>query len=188
MQDMSHKEVTTIRKATGELKGGFLLYGIPFGILYSLIYNHIVNKIVGDSYIAMIIITIILQGIIVFFIWQSSTATTFKKRALYREDVSIVMRNLTIFTIIISVVSAITNFNEVNSKFDRLEKSYDSLSYMFKSYDDDQLKQYQEKKQKIVDEAKSRLYGYLAVLDVGLFVVYLGVLPFEKKFLLKHVV
>ena len=177
MQDMSHKEVTTIRKATGELIGGFLLYGIPFGILYSLIYNHIVNKIVGDSYIAMIIITII-----VFFIWQSSTATTFKKRALYREDVSIVMRNLTIFTIIISVVSAITNFNEVNSKFDRLEKSYDSLSYMFKSYDDDQLKQYQEKKQKIVDEAKSRLYGYLAVLDVGLFVVYLGVLPFEKKY------
>ena len=55
-------------------------------------------------------------------------------------------------------------------------------------YDDDEIAQYDAEKEKIISETKSRLYTYLAVLEIGLLAVYLGVVPLQKKAILKYAV
>ena len=187
---MGEKELSTTRKITGELIGGFLLYGIPFGLLYSFIYSIIAGK--SESLIFRAIVAIILQGIIAYNVWKCSTKSTFKKRTMYTYEVPTVMKNLTIFTIIICLITAIYNFGQVNSTFDKMVEYNSELRvselYMSYLYDDDEMAEYKAQKEKIIAEAKSKLYGYLAVLEIGLLAVYLGILPLEKKNILEYTI
>lgn len=41
---MENKQIATVRKITGELIGGFILYGIVFGILYDIFLFLTVKK------------------------------------------------------------------------------------------------------------------------------------------------
>lgn len=73
------KQVSTVRKITGELIGGFILYGLIFGLLYSLVYSSITDLIPENMFILTSSISIILQGITAFCIWRCSIVSTFKK-------------------------------------------------------------------------------------------------------------
>ena len=53
-------------------------------------------------------------------------------------------------------------------------------------YNDEQIAQYEAEKEKIINEAKTKLYTYLAVLEIGLIAVYLCVVPLQKKAILKY--
>ena len=75
---MENKEVVTSKKITQQLIIGWFLWGIIFGLFYTIISPFIIHLV--KSRVLQIIITIILQGILVFLVWQSSTASTFKKR------------------------------------------------------------------------------------------------------------
>lgn len=189
---MENKQVATVRTITGELIGGFILYGIAFSILYSVIYSVISNRVSSYSLILNAIIAIVLQGITVFCIWRCSIATTFRKRLIYTNDVPNVMRNLMIFTVILCLISAIMNFSEVNEKVEKTINSNASVilseSYMKYLYDDDKITQYRAEKEKIISETKTKLYTYLAVLEFGLLAVYLGVIPLQKKIILKYAI
>ena len=192
VNDLENKQIATVRTITGELIGGFLLYGIVFSILYNFIYSAITNKIAEDALILIAVIAIILQGITVFCIWRCSIATTFRKRLIGRADVKKVMRNLMIFTVIVCIVSAIMNFVEVNKSVDEAIDSNANItmaeSYMRYIYDDDEIAQYEAQKEQVINETKTKLYMYLAVLEIGLLVVYLGVIPLQKKAILKYAV
>lgn len=187
---MENKEVATVRKITGELIGGFLLYGIAFGILYNIVYAAISNRISSDSLILTAIIAIILQGIAVFCVWRCSIATTFRKRVINRNDVKTVMRNLIIFTVIICFITTLMNFLEVNEKVDKTIQSDLMLSEFFMKYeyDFDEIAKYQGEIEKAISEVKTKLYTYLGVLEIGLLAVYLGVVLLQKKAILKHAV
>ncbi len=190
MNDLENKQVATVRTITGELIGGFLLYGIVFGILYSIVYSAISNRISSDSLIPTAIIAIILQGITVFCVWRCSIATTFRKRLINTNDVQNVMKNLMIFTVILCLISAIINFSKVNEKVEKTMNSNAMLSEYYTKYlyDDEEIAQYQVEKEKVISETKTKLYTYLAVLEVGLLAVYLGIVPLQKKAILKYAV
>lgn len=189
---MENKQVATIRTITGELIGGFILYGIVFAILYSIVYSVISSKISSDYLIFTAIIAIILQGITVFCVWRCSIATTFRKRLIDTNDVQNVIKNLMIFTVILCLISSIVNFSEVNEKIEETINSDESVIllefYMKYLYDDEEIAQYQAEKEKVVNETKTKLYTYLAVLEIGLLAVYLGVVPLQKKAILKYAV
>lgn len=189
---MENKQVATVRTITGELIGGFILYGIVFTILYNFIYSSITNHISEDSFILTAFIAIILQGIAVFCIWRCSIATTFRKRLIETDDVKTVMKNLIIFTVIICFSTSLINFVHVKESVEDAVNSDTSLklseSYMQYLYDDDEIAQYEAEKEKIISETKSKLYTYLTVLEIGLLVVYLGALPLQKKAILKYAV
>lgn len=187
---LENKQVATVRTITGELIGGFILYGIVFGILYSFIYSAITNRISEDSLILTAIIAIILQGITVFCVWRCSIATTFRKRLIETDDVKTVMKNLMIFTVIICFLTALINFAQVNETVENEINSSLMVSEMYMQYlyDDDEIAQYEAEKEKIISETKSKLYTYLAVLEIGLLAVYLGVVPLQKKAILKYAV
>ena len=189
---LENKQVATVRTITGELIGGFILYGIVFGILYSFVYSAITNRISEDSLILTAMIAIILQGITVFCIWRCSIATTFRKRLIETNDVKTVMKNLVIFTIILCVITAMMNFAQVNETVEKTINSdagvIMSENYMKYLYDDEEIAQYEAEKEKVINEVKGKVYTYLAVLEIGLLIVYLGVVPLQKKAILKYAV
>lgn len=184
--------MANVRTITGELIGGFILYGIVFGILYSVIYSAISKIFSTDSLIPTAIISILLQGITAFCTWRCTIATTFRKRLIDRNDVQTVMKNLMIFTVILCFISGFMNYSNVNEKLDEVINSNASLmlseSYMKYLYDADEIAQYQAEKEKVISETKTKLYTYLAVLEIGLLAVYLGVVPLQKKIILKYAV
>ena len=192
VNDLENKQIATVRTITGELIGGFILYGIVFGILYSFIYSAITNRISEDSLILTAMIAIVFQGITVFCVWRCSIATTFRKRLIETNDVKIVMKNLMIFTVIICFLTALMNFAQVNETVEDVINSNANVmmaeSYMKYVYDDEEIAQYEAEKERIIDETKTKLYMYLAVLEIGLLVVYLGVVPLQKKAILKYAV
>ena len=189
---MENKQVATVRTITGELIGGFILYGIVFSMLYSFIYSAITNRISEDSFILSAIIAIILQGITVFCVWRCSIATTFRKRLVETNDVKSVMKNLIIFTVIICFLTALMNFARVNKTIEYAINSDANLSlsetYMQYLYDDEEFAKYEAEKEKIISDTKTKLYTYLVVLEIGLLIVYLGVVPLQKKAILKYTV
>ena len=192
MNRLENKQVATVRTITGELIGGFILYGIVFGILYSFISSTIINKISENSLILAAIIVIILQGIIVFCIWRCSIASTFRKKLIEKNDIKIVIKNLMIFTVIICILTALMNYAQVSEIVEDTINSDTGLmmseTYMQYLYDDDEIAQYEAEKQKIISETKTKLYTYLAVLEIGLLAVYLGVVPLQKSAILKYAV
>lgn len=192
MNRLENKQVATVRTITGELIGGFILYGIVFGILYSFISSAIINKISENSLILAAIIVIILQGITVFCIWRCSIASTFRKKLIEKNDIKIVIKNLMIFTVIICILTVLMNYAQVSEIVEDTINSDTGLmmseTYMQYLYDDDEIAQYKAEKQKIISETKTKLYTYLAVLEIGLLAVYLGVVPLQKSAILKYAV
>lgn len=185
---MENKQVATVRTITGELIGGFILYGIVFGILYSFIFSAITIRIPKNSLILPAIIAIILQGITVFCVWRCSIATTFRKRLIKTDDVKTVMKNLIIFTVIICFLTALINFVQINKTIEDEINSSLMVPEMYIGYlyDDDKIAQYEAEKEKKISEIKSKLYTYLAVFNIGLLAVYIGVVPLQKKSILKY--
>lgn len=192
MEEMEGKTIATTRKITGELLGGFFLYGILWGIVYYFVYNFIVKRILGNSPIFVIIVGLILQAGTVYMIWRNSTSSTFKKRTMYSHQVPTVMRSLIIFTLIICILNTIFNFLDLNKQFEKTINSNYKLQiaemYMNILYNDEQMVQYQIEKQKAIDEVKKQVYIYFAILEVGILVIYIGILPLEKKNILKYTI
>lgn len=184
---MENKEVATVRKITGELIGGFILYSIPFMILYTFIFS-VISSLIPSSLILLGIISIFLQGLIVFFIWKCSILTTFRKRAINKDDVPTVMKNLFIFTFILCIIGIVTfsfdSTKKINKNIDKISKST-SLFTNNKS-NNVQISQYKLEKEKRINEIKTKQYIYLAILEIGLFIVYIGVVPLQKKSILKY--
>lgn len=186
---MENKELVTSKKITQSLIGWWLVWGIPLGIIYSVIYNLITNAV--KSLILSAIIAIVLQGIATFLQWKFSTSSTFNKKTMSYNDVSKVMKNLIIFTIIVCIINGVYRFSQVNSTIDETVNSNLQLQYtesmMSHLYNDEQMAEYNQQKEKAIEEVKSQLYIYLAIIEIGLTVVYLAVLPLEKKEILKYV-
>lgn len=186
---MENKEIVTSGKITQSLIGNWLLWGLVLGILYSFIYNLITSSI--ESMVVLALVTIVLQGITAILVWNCSTSSSFKKKTISYNDVPKVMKNLVIFTIVICAVTAIYNISNVHSTIDKaIESNYQlkfsesMLSYL---YDDEEMAEYQVEKEKAIKELKGKMYTYLIILEIGLTAVYLGVLPLEKKYILKYV-
>lgn len=188
-ENVEDKEVVTSGKMTQTLIGNWLLWGIVFGLLYNIIFSLITSKM--ESMVLIAIIAIIFQGIIAVIVWKLSTSSSFKKKTIVYDDVLKVMKNLIIFTIVICIFNGIYNVSTVNSSIDKTLQSDYKLKYkeslMSSFYDETQMKEYQSQKEEMIKETKSKLYTYLVILEIGLTVVYLAVLPLEKKEILKYV-
>ena len=48
-------------------------------------------------------------------------------------------------------------------------------------YDDDDMAVYQAEKEKAIQEVKNKLYQYLAIVEVGIIVIYGSAIFLEKK-------
>ncbi|MBR3152432.1 MAG: hypothetical protein IKF52_02325 [Clostridia bacterium] len=185
---MDNSSMSSSSKITQSLIGYWLLWGLLFGLLYSFVYIILISPI--ESVVSQAILVIIMQGIMVLFIWKMSTKSALQKYTISYSDVPIVMRNLVIFTVVICVFNGMYNLSQVNSSIDKIVDSDYKLKYNEKRlsyiYDDDEMEEYNNQKEKAIKKAKSQATTYLLIVEIGLTAVYLGVLRFEKQELLKY--
>lgn len=174
------RKIVTVGKMSTELIVGFFVYGIVYGIIYYLLINFLAVLRI-ESLIVTAIISIILQGIFAFLTWKWNISATLKKRTITKDKVPAIMRDLYIFTIILCVVTAIFNFRKVDMNLDYEINTELKLEGIYRNSSD-----YQEQKELVTKEVKKGLYTYLAVLEVGLFVVYIGVILLQKKRILEN--
>lgn len=186
---MEEKECATSKKITQELIGGWLLWGMLFGIIYSVLFNVLSNVI--DNVIFKQIVVILLQGIITYIIWKFSTKSTFKNRTMDYNDVPKVMKNLLIFTIILCFINGIYQLAQANSTIDSAVNSNFSIRYIEKAmkniYNEEQIAEYNKQKEEKINQIKKEVHKYLIIDEIGLTLVYIAVLPLEKKEILKYV-
>ena len=186
---MENKEIVSSGKISQQLMCYWLLWGLLVGLIYTFIFSLI--NVAIESIIIEAILAVILQGIIAIIVWKLSTSSSFKKKTISYNDVPIVMRNLIIFTIVICIITGIYHFLSVDSSMDEFINSNYELKYnermMSYLYTDEEMDKYNKEKEKIIEETKSKVYTYLVIIEIGLTAVYLGVLPLEKREILKYV-
>ncbi|HCC04101.1 MAG TPA: hypothetical protein DEP51_04520 [Clostridiales bacterium] len=186
---MENKKIVSSGKMSQLLIGYWLLWGLLCGFIYSIMFSLITDSM--ESLVLKAIIAVIAQGITAIILWKLSTSTSFKKRTILNNDVPTVMRNLVIFTIVICIISAIYNIVAVNSSIDKAINSDYRISINERMisafYNEKQMDEYNRNKEKAISDAKEKANMYLIILEIGLTVVYLAVLPLEKKELLKYV-
>ncbi len=187
---MESRPVSTVGRITGGLMVFFLIYGIVFGKLNDIIYSAI-TLIIPNKPLILIIVNIILQGISVFLLWQCCIKSVFKKIFIKTDDVKILMRNLIVILGILSFMIAIFNFAKINKLFSEKISSNPTLRIAEKYKDflyEDATASYEEMKDKMISEAKTKLYIYFAVLEMGSLIVCLGATLLQKKTILKYAV
>lgn len=185
---MENKEIVSSGKMSQHLIGNWLLWGLVLGIIYSFIFPSIIYSI--ESIVLQAIIVVIAQGMIAVIAWKLSTSSSFEKKTIYFYEVQNVMKNLSIATILFCILTGIYNISSVNSSIDQIVNSNYQLQFtesmMSSIYSDEKMVQYNKEKEAAIADAKIKANTYLVILEVGLTVVYLAVLPLEKKEILKY--
>ena len=104
---MENREVANSSKMSSELIAGFFLFGILTTIVYCIIIN-IFKNILANSLPILTAIVIFLQAITYYFTWKFSISYTMKKKTMETSNLSRVMRNIIIFTVIFLIISSIS--------------------------------------------------------------------------------
>jgi len=175
-------EIIKSKKATQELIGGALLWGFIFGLLFGAISSFIGGLI--ESLIISAVIAVILNAVYVFFVWKFSAKSTFKTRRLERDDLSKVIKNLVIFTIIICILSSIYSVVEMNNKINKVvETSLYTQNRLVGILGTDSMKEnYEKQKQELISSTRNEVMKYVVIVIVGSTIVRLLVLiPIKKE-------
>lgn len=183
------KEIGTVRKITGELIGGFIVYGLVAAIIYSLVFSTIIEKIFGNSLVGIGISAVVLNGVLAYFVWKISASTTFSKRSIAAGDIPQVMKNMLIFTVIVCLISACSQFMTFKQNVKKIEDNYMRVSNILSSSqfkDTEYAKQFNATQKAELKKAERPFYIYLGIMEVGITAVYIGILPLLKKEIIKY--
>lgn len=188
-----NKKIVTSGKMTSSLIISWIVDGLLLGFLYSFIIVSIGQTI--KSTVVLSLISVILQGIIAILVWKIATSSAFKKKTISFQDVSKVMKNLIIFTIIIILINLGTGISDANTAIDEALESdvnlklYEDTLNKYSQFIDDEsiIQEYEQKRDNRIKEIKTEVYTYAIIYNAGLLIVHLLVLPLEKKFILKYV-
>lgn len=185
---MGDKEIIASKKMIQTLIGYWLLVGIVLGIIYKVLFYVIYNSV--ESYVILGICAIILNAIIVFLTWKLSTYCSFKKKTISSDDIPKLMKNVIIFTIIICLFNCIYDYvsisedlNEVNEKLE----TYDEYISEYGDYLTEEFLAIYESQREETETMVNQLYTYTVIVEIGYIIIYLGVLPLEKREILKYV-
>lgn len=197
---MNDKEIVSESKITSDIISKFLI----LGIIGLIIYGRFIKVLDGiDSLFILAIITILLQGLLVYFIWKFSILLSFKKKTIYTIYVPTVMSKLKMFTVALWIMSLLSNFSQVNTKIEEIKNSYIySYQYYMSKIEESvysnngildfkNLKtkeEYDKEYNKEIDKQSSKLYNYMVLLQIGLLIVYFIALTMQKKNILKYTI
>lgn len=184
-----NESIPTSREITKSLIGNWLIWYVILNILYFIIANYLLFQI--ESSLIQIIISIISQALIVFCAWTMSTRFTFKNKHIASEDVRVVMRNLVIFSIVICVMNGVYQFVQAEITFNNSIDSNYALKIKEKQmeqiYSAQEMSEYNRQKSEVIAEAKNQMYVNLAIVELVSVCVFLGIIPIEKRMIMKYV-
>ena len=194
-EKMEEKEVANVRKITGELIGGIILFGILFSILTSFLCSRIFNILGQKAWTMVLILDIIIVDISIFCVYKCSTVVTFKKRSIYYTDVSAVIKNILVYTIVICTLSILSTCMNTINEISNIEKEVNSdIKIKFQEkmiqsiYSDAEITKYQREKQEMIEELKTQIISISIISEIATIAIYFGIIPIEKKWILKHAI
>lgn len=185
-EELKDKKILTANQMTGELLLRIALYGVIFYVIYKLAYGLCVvfyedNK----NLVPLGFIGLAFQALIVFATFKLANRQAFKKGTINKSDVGKVLKNVSFVIIVILLIQILGTFTSASSTVDEAVQNDFELKYreylMTYTYDDDDMAIYQAKKEKAIQEVKKQLYQYLAVVEVGMIVIYGSAIFLEKK-------
>lgn len=185
-EELNGKKILTANQMTGELLLGIVLYGVIFYVIYRIAYGLSVHFLEDDkNFILLGFIVLILQALMVFATFKLANRQAFKKGTIYKSDVGNVLKNVSFVIIVILLIQVLGTFANVSSTVDEAVQDDFGLKYrehlMSIIYNDDDMAVYQTEKEKAIQEVKNKLYQYLAIVEVGIIVIYGSAIFLEKK-------
>lgn len=187
-EELNGKKILTANQMTGELLLGIVLYGVIFYVIYRIAYGLSVHFLEDDkNFILLGFIVLILQALMVFATFKLANRQAFKKGTIYKSDVGNVLKNVSFVIIVILLIQVLGTFANVSSTVDEAVQDDFGLKYrehlmsIIYDDDDDDMAVYQAEKEKAIQEVKNKLYQYLAIVEVGIIVIYGSAIFLEKK-------
>lgn len=185
-EELNRKKIYTANQMTGELLLGIVLYGVISYIVYRIAYGLTVDFLEDNkNFILLGFIILALQALMVFVTFKLANRKAFKKGTIYKTDVGKVIKNISFIVIVILLIQVLGTFENVSSTVDKVVENDFRLKYrehlMSIIYDDDDMAIYQVEKEKAIQEVKNKLYQYLAIVEVGIVVIYGTAIVLEKK-------
>lgn len=182
------KNILSVNQMVGELLLNLVIFGVIFfiayRIIYALIYKNFTNS---EQFITLAVIIIGMQALMVFATFLFGNKKAFKKGTIYKDDVQKVMKNISFVIIIILLIFGLSMFASVESTIDEAVENDFGIKYreslLKYIYDDNEMNTYYIEKEKAIEEAKNKVYQYLAVVETGICIVYISAIFLEKKYI-----
>lgn len=185
-QELNEKKIYTANQMTGELLLGIVLYGLISYLAYRIFYRLLVYLLGNDkNFILLGVAVLILQILMVFVTFKLANRKAFKKGTIHKSDVGNVIKNISFVIIVVLLVQVIETFANVSSVVDEAVKNNFALKYqesiLSSIYDNDKMTVYNTEKEKAIQNLKNNLYQYLAIVEVGIIVIYGTTILLEKR-------
>lgn len=185
-EELNEKKIYTANQMTGELLLGIVLYGVISYVVYIIAYGLTVHFLEDNkNFILLGFIVLALQALMVFVTFKLANRQAFKKGTIYKTEVGNVLKNISFVVIVILLIQVLGTFANVSSTVDEAVEDDLGLKYrehlMSIIYDDDDMAVYQAEKEKAIQEAKNKLYQYLAIVEIGIIVIYGTAIVLERK-------
>ena len=183
-EKMEEIEIIPASKITRRIIENWLLWGVIIQLCYGVILNIIIKNV--NANVLKIILSIVLQIIAVCIIWKISNAKAFKGKSIYRRDIPEIMKNLTIFTIVICIISIIFVFSIVNEAINEISyEMKERYKGLINIYGEDV---YNQQMELLIEPVKKQINSYIVIIQIASSIIYLVMLVFEKKELLNYTV
>ena len=185
-EELNEKKIYTANQMTGELLLGIVLYGVISYVVYRIAYGLTVHFLEDNkNFILLGFSVLALQALMVFVTFKLANRQAFKKGTIYKTEVGNVLKNISFVVIVILLIQVLGTFANVSSTVDEAVEDDLGLKYrehlMSIIYDDDDMAVYQAEKEKAIQEAKNKLYQYLAIVEIGIIVIYGTAIVLERK-------
>ena len=185
-EELNEKKIYTANQMTGELLLGIVLYGVISYVVCRIAYGLTVHFFEDNkNFILLGFIVLALQALMVFVTFKLANRQAFKKGTIYKTEVGNVLKNISFVVIVILLIQVLGTFANVSSTVDEVVEDDLGLKYrehlMSIIYDDDDMAVYQAEKEKAIQEVKNKLYQYLAIVEIGIIVIYGTAIVLERK-------
>ena len=190
---MEKKEIPskTVAKA---IINGYIAYGI-LSIFISLVIVSIINYIlksfsvstIRGLYITLPLMAVIILYCIIHLICILSTYDVFKKCKTNPNNYKNIFKYLNIFFIICIILSIILFLGLLYLNLEYQTKSIQLAELKYKEvFSDEHINLLKNEMTEIYNESKTNLTISTVILEIGVAVSFLSLIPYQKKILLKY--
>lgn len=190
---MDKKEISA-RTTVKAIITGFVSYGIIAIFICLLIFavgNYFLNQFSGDVaknlYISIPLIAAILLYFIIHLICRLSTYDVFKKCKTNSDNYKTIIKALNIFFIICIILSIILFLSLLYLNLQYQLKSIEYATIQYKEvFSDEHIAQLHKEMNSVYEESKSNLIISTVILEIGLSISFLSLIPYQRKMILRY--
>lgn len=190
---MEKKEINS-KTTTKAIINGYVCYGI-LSIFLCLVIVSILNyslkafsvSTIRGLYITLPLIAVIILYCIVHLICNLSTYDVFKKCKTNPNNYKNIIKNLNIFFIICIVLSIILFLGLLYLNLEYQTKSIELAELKYKEvFSDEHINLLKTEMIKTYNESKTNLTISTIILEIGVSLSFLSLIPYQKKTILKY--